>query len=180
MTAQAQTSGGGVVAVGLLAGLVVLACALPAAGRLVTALDAQPIPPQPTVAIPPPAPAMLAMGLGTVMLADAGTMAIPEGAVAKGTHAGERHTEEEAEAVRQAVAAAIIAEPILGQQPPCKDGRHRLVVPMGNAWGVWVLQQRAPGLYDEITAFKTSNQAYVRHVTDDCGNGSWWGHAYGG
>jgi hypothetical protein len=153
--------------------------------------DAQPIPPQPTVAMPPPqAQAEMVVNWGgpstlfwtetalvTVLHAD--VLVRPDGAeVERGPHAGERHTEEEAEAVRQAVAAAIAANPVLGGQPPCKDGRHRFIVPMGKAWGVWVMQQVGEGLYQEITAFKTSSQEYVRGVHDDCGNGDFFGHAY--
>ena len=182
MTAMEQSHGGGIAALGIVtAGVLVLALVV-AANGLTARLDVQPLPEQPTVAMPPPMiqagiPTVLALGLGTVMLAD--TLVIPEGAVETGAHAGERHGAE-ADEVRAAVTAAIIANPILGQQPPCKDGRHRFVVPMGKAWGVWVLEQVGERLYKEITAFKTSNQDYVRSVRDDCGNGnsSWWGHSY--
>ena len=181
MTATAGGRNGTCRALAMVGGLLV-------AGALVVAqvgtvvLDAQPVPPQPTIAMPPPMiqagmPTLLALGLGTVMLAD--TLVIPEGAVETGAHARERHGAE-ADEVRAAVTAAIIANPILGQQPPCNDGRHRFVVPMGKAWGVWVVQRIGERLYKEITAFKTSNQDYVRSIRDDCGNGnsSWWGHSY--
>lgn len=186
MTTMAGTGGGGAL-VATLAGGVVLVGAL-LASQVGTALDAtleaQPVPAPPTVAVPPPqaqavnwgGPSTLALGFGTVI--HAATLTLPEGAVQTGTHAEERHTEQEANEVRQAVAAAIAANPVLGGQPPCKDGRHRFIVPMGKAWGVWVLQRVADGLYQEVTAFRTTNQGYVKGISDDCGNGGWFGHAY--
>lgn len=188
MTAQAQAHGGaggvlGLASLACVAGIVAL---LNTASVVTETLDAQPVPAQPTVAVPPPqaqavnwgGPSELVLGFGTVI--HAATVTLPEGAVQTGTHAEERHTEQEANEVRQAVAAAIAANPILGGQPPCKDGRHRFIVPMGRAWGVWVLQQVADGLYQEITAFRTTNQGYVKGISDDCwaGGSNWWGHEY--
>ena len=170
--------GGGFVGLiwALYSALCVVVVAPQIAAPVVVEIAAQPIPPQPTLA--PVLPAVqLVPWVGVVNLAD--VLVIPEGAVQTGTHAGERHTEQEADAVRAAVSAAIAANPILGQQPPCKDGRHRFIVPMGRGgWGVWVVQQVGERLFDEITAFKTSSQDYVRGVHDDCGNGSWFGHSF--
>jgi hypothetical protein len=67
------------------------------------------------------------------------------------------------------------------QRPPCKDGRHRFVARMNDGrWAVWVLQQVGPMEWQEVTAFTTSSDGYVQKIRDDCGLGSWLGHAYGG
>jgi hypothetical protein len=178
MTAQARASSGGGIGVlaALLAGVVALSggLLLPAVAAIETV--AQPIPPQPTVAIPPPA-VTYCTGLGTVFLIADADLEIEGKEVLPSEHASEKHGIAMALAVRAAAVAAIIANPQLGKQPPCPDGRTRIVFPMGKEWGVWVLEKIGDSLYKEITAFKTSNQGYAKGISDDCGTG-WWGHAY--
>jgi hypothetical protein len=95
-----------------------------------------------------------------------------------GSHAVDRHASD-AFLVREHFRALVQNEPIIGQQPPCRDGRHRFTSKIGNRFAVWVLAEKAPGVFQEITAFMTADLNYVSKVRDDCGNSSWLGHAYG-
>jgi hypothetical protein len=106
-------------------------------------------------------------------------MTAPVGDVQLGSHAAERHGSD-AEAVRAHFAQQATRDEFW-QRPPCKDGRHRFVDRMEDGrWAVWVLQQVGPMEWQEVTAFVTQDQGYVKDVLDRCGHGSWLGHAYGG
>ena len=108
-----------------------------------------------------------------------GVMTAPVGDVQLGSHAAERHGSD-ADDVRAHFAQQATQESFW-QRPPCKDGRHRFIgrLPDGR-WAIWVLQQVGHMEYVEVTAFTTGDWNYVKGVSDDCGLGSWLGHAYGG
>lgn len=116
---------------------------------------------------------MTVLGVGGAIVLRA--LAVPElGDVVTGEHAVVRH-DLDAVAVRGFFATSVDAT-ILGQ-PPCKDGRFRLVSVMPNgAFAVWVLVRLGATLYQEVTAFATRNADYIRALRDDCGNGGYWGH----
>lgn len=102
-------------------------------------------------------------------------LAVPGlGDVVTGEHAVERH-DLGALAVRKFYATKGDAA-IFGQ-PQCRDGRYRIVqrMPTGE-YAVWVLIRVSATLYQEVTAFTTHNQDYIRALRDDCGNGGFWGH----
>jgi len=112
---------------------------------------------------------------GAVVYVGLRALAVPGlGEVVTGDHAVQRH-DLGALAVRRFYAAQGNAA-IFGQ-PPCKDGRYRIVqrMPTGE-YAVWVLIRVSATLYQEVTAFSTHNQDYIRALRDDCGNGSWFGH----
>lgn len=102
-------------------------------------------------------------------------LAVPGlGDVVTGDHAVQKH-DLGALAVRRFYAAQGNAT-IFGQ-PPCRDGRYRIVqrMPTGE-YAVWVLMRLRASLWQEITAFTTRNQDYIKALRDDCGNGGWFGH----
>jgi len=121
-----------------------------------------------------PAPQPAAIPSGQVV-----ALSVPElGEVRVGTHADEKHGAE-AERVRRFYAETVDIPAEFFGQPPCSDGRHRLVVMNGEEeWMVWVIERVAPGLFIERTAFVLHDRAYVNAVRDKCGNGSWFGHLY--
>jgi hypothetical protein len=116
------------------------------------------------------------LGIGAAIAAQA--LSIPDfGEVITGDHAVERHGTT-AETVRKFFATSVSVSPIVWMQPPCDDGRYRIMVKMAaRLWAVWVLVRIAPNTYHEITAFATDSQAYVQAVRDDCGNGGFFQHA---
>ena len=138
-------------------------------------LDAEPIPPQPTVVVPPPAvnwggPSELVLGLGTMMLAD--VMAIPEGAVETSDHALIKHGQEDVARVHQRL-QELPAEHFARYKRPCRDGIVRIPVPFDNGeYGLEVLTPIAEGLYQEKTAFiAVRGWDYIAEVLSDCRNG---------
>ena len=95
-----------------------------------------------------------------------------------GEHAEARHGTEAIEA-RAVVQKAVDKNPSLFQQPPCDDGRLRILTGAGaGRWAVWVLEPVA-GAWREVTVF-FAQQNYVTAVKDKCGqaNREWWGHEY--
>ena len=164
----------------LYSALCVVVVAPQIAAPVVVEIAAQPIPPQPTLA--PVLPWAMIETLGSVRLADVGTMELPTGEqVGLKDHAEVRHTKEEADEVRAFMAAYLAAHPIFANQPPCDDGRYRFVAEMAKGvWAVWVMVKTGDRMYDERTAFKSYTQDYATGVRDDCGerNRSYWGHSY--
>lgn len=54
------------------------------------------------------------------------------------------------------------------RQVPCLDGRWRLLIPLDERhWGLWVLEQLAPNVFVQRTAFITRGK-YARAVEQDC------------
>jgi hypothetical protein len=69
---------------------------------------------------------------------------------------------------------AITAHEVIvqsGHCRPCVDGRVRCVAKAGNKWAVEIRDGDV-----QITSFFTLSQAYVKGVTDECGNGDFWDH----
>ena len=101
-----------------------------------------------------------------------------------GTHAFERHGQEASDAL-----AAILAEaercPELFDQPPCKDGRWRIVTPTSSSQRValGVVERVKPGWVKLVTCFlvhldNKTGRDYLDTVRERCGNGPWFGHSY--
>ena len=100
--------------------------------------------------------------------------------VGESLHGVLRHGESDVTLVRQAMAIRAAEEPTWWGQPPCKDGRKRYVIQLADGrWAVWVLEPVSANVLQEVTAFVTESQDYVRGVRDNCGNGPWFGHALG-
>ena len=115
------------------------------------------------------------LGVGGAILLRA--LSVPElGEVVTGEHAVQRH-DLDALTVRRWFVEHAAEVSLLFQQPPCKDGRYRYAMAMGNgAWAVWVLDRLGATLYQEVTAFATRNRDYIDAMRDDCGNSGWQGH----
>ena len=108
-----------------------------------------------------------------IVLANAATATLDMEAA---THATERHGYE-AVFARNATTEWIGHN---GMPPKCRDGRYRIIAGVDGGWAITVLEEIAgqAGRYREITSFVTRDQAYVKTVMVECGNGSYWGHAY--
>ena len=119
---------------------------------------------------------MALVGAGGAVLVRA--LSVPGlGEVITGDHAVERHATD-ALTVREFMASSPAISPVIWMQPPCNDGRYRIIVMMRRGlWAVWVLVKLNANTYAEVTAFATDRQDYVQAVRDDCGNGGFFQHA---
>jgi len=94
-------------------------------------------------------------------------------------HAWVRHGWAEVVTVRTAMQAQATRIPTWFNRPPCHDGRFRFILRLADgSFGIWVLEQVGPLAFREVTAFTTRFTAYVKKVSDDCGNDDWRGHSY--
>jgi len=129
---------------------------------------------------------LMAVGLAVAAIIALGAVSAPldqivvgETDLQMGTHATEKHGMDAVTVRNQFISKMDQAT---FQRPPCRDGRWRFIDQVADGtWAITVWEQ-VPGranTFREVTSFTTRDQAYVRQVAEQCGNGQWLGHAYG-